>query len=587
MRNIKKTAFTLLFALSVGLTSKSFAIEMPLGANSFDPGVIDQKNLIEMKQYEERKRIEQEEQAEEKILMEKKVFEELENLPKADTVFHLNTINFKGNTVFTEEELLELFCDKIETDVTLADILQTVSKITSMYHNEGYISSLAYVPPQRIEDGNVEIVIVEGKYGNITLEGNKWSRDKYIRKQFLEDNGLEEGKILNIKDVQNSLHELNSVGYLKGAITLQDNEESVELTDVVYEAKDRFPFKLDLRFDNQGRSEIGLNRFSIFTGMHNLTGFGDQLLSTTTLGKHSTSQGVFYSVPFAKKESKLNLGYSYSGTRLGDFGPIERVRGKSHNFFIGASRRLIETDTYKMYGDISLDIRNTKTLARFNGRDDNEIGYPYNTRNIRLSLSNIKDDFYGKWFGNVGASFGIPWFDADDTYYSFEHNKSQPCNKAIKLNANIARLQVLPWRSLGVFQLNGQWANRGLWYSEKMQVGGISSVRGYQEAFSLGDYGITASAEFRFPIPFFGRILPTKLKFLDESIRLAAFYDFGWFGDRYADYDSDYLMSVGGGLVLKLTKYMSGNVYFGVPVGKKPEDASNMRVHFTVTSNIL
>ena len=78
-----------------------------------------------------------------------------------------------------------------------------------------------------------------------------------------------------------------------------------------------------------------------------------------------------------------------------------------------------------------------------------------------------------------------------------------------------------------------------------------------------------------------------KLKFLDESIRLAAFYDFGWFGDRYADYDSDYLMSVGGGLVLKLTKYMSGNVYFGVPVGKKPEDASNMRVHFTVTSNIL
>ena len=77
-------------------------------------------------------------------------------------------------------------------------------------------------------------IIVEGKYGNITLEGNRWARDKYIRKQFLEDNGLETGNILNIKDVQNSLHEVNSLGYVKGAITLQDSEESVEYTDVIY-----------------------------------------------------------------------------------------------------------------------------------------------------------------------------------------------------------------------------------------------------------------------------------------------------------------------------------------------------------------
>ena len=76
-------------------------------------------------------------------------------------------------------------------------------------------------------------------------------------------------------------------------------------------------------------------------------------------------------------------------------------------------------------------------------------------------------------------------------------------------------------------------------------------------------------------------------KFLDESIRLAAFYDFGWFGDRYSSYDSDYFMSVGGGLVLKMPRYLSGNVYVGVPIVNRPEDASSVRVHFMVTSNIL
>ena len=82
-------------------------------------------------------------------------------------------------------------------------------------------------------------------------------------------------------------------------------------------------------------------------------------------------------------------------------------------------------------------------------------------------------------------------------------------------------------------------------------------------------------------------MLPEKAHFVDDAIRLAAFYDLGWYGDRYSSLDSDYVMSVGGGLVLKLTKYLSGNVYFGVPIGQKPEEHSNMRVHFSITSNIL
>ena len=589
---MRNTRFKLLLcALALGVStysSTTLAAIVPHssgGVGAFDPGVIDQRNVIQMQQYEEKKRIEQEQNADEAITMEKKVTEEMDNVPNAEKAFILNSVRYKGNTVFTEDELLHLVCDIIETEVTLSDVMQIAAKITDMYHNAGYITSFAYVPPQRIDTGDIEINIIEGKYGNVTLDGNRWARDKYITKQFLEDNNIIKGNILNIKDSQNALSEINSIGYIKGAVTLQDNEESVEYTDMNFEAKDRFPLDFGLRFDNQGQSAVGLNRFTIFGGLYNLTGFGDQLLSITSLARRTTSQAVLYTIPIAKKETKLNLGYTYSGTRPGDIGPWADVKGKSHSFFAGLSRRLIETENYKMYGDISLDIRNVKSTSL-----GQKIGFPYKTRNIRVNLSNIKDDFYGKWLGNVGASFGVPWFDAESTYYkhyNFENDKSLPCNKAIKLTGNLTRLQVLPWRSLGIFQVNGQWANRDVWYSEKLQVGGIASVRGYQEAALLGDYGLTASAEVRFPVPFLRRILPEKAHFIDDAIRLAAFYDIGWYGDRYSQYDSECVMGVGGGLVLKLTKYLSGNVYFGVPVGPKPEDHSNMRVHFSITSNIL
>ena len=82
-------------------------------------------------------------------------------------------------------------------------------------------------------------------------------------------------------------------------------------------------------------------------------------------------------------------------------------------------------------------------------------------------------------------------------------------------------------------------------------------------------------------------MLPEKLHFIDDSIRLAAFYDAGWFGDVKSSDGSDYIMSTGGGVILKLTKYLSGNIYIGVPVGDKPENASGCRVHFILSSNIL
>ena len=70
----------------------------------------------------------------------------------------------------------------------------------------------------------------------------------------------------------------------------------------------------------------------------------------------------------------------------------------------------------------------------------------------------------------------------------------------------------------------------------------------------MKDYGATASMELRAPVPFLNR-LPEKLRFIDDSIRLAAFCDMGWFGDHgYGEKSSEFVMSVGGGVILKMTR---------------------------------
>ena len=560
----------------------------PVG--NFDAGVIDTTNLIQFKEYEFKASEENKEKHKDsgEIIMNKELQTQVDQLPNKEASFILNSITFKGYTAFTEEELMNLICDRIGTRVTVGDLVGLTNMVTEHYQKHGYISSVAYLAPQRVQDGNIVINIMEGKYGNVKVSGNKWNRTSYLNNQFLRDKYIESGSLLNVNDIRESLKELNASGYMHGSISLEDNEESAELTDLELTVKDRFPLDFDFRWDDMGTSATGLHRAVFFAGLYNLTGFGDQLYSTTTLARHSIGQGVMYSVPLtATKETKLNVGYSYSGASVAGGGlDFLDLESKSHNLFFTLSRRLIKTDNYKLYGDIGFDLRNTETTW-LGGMDL----YKYRSRNLKVNLTNIKDDFYGKWFANVGTSVGLDWFGATNQLdFGMEgaYKHSIPSNKGVRVMGNIARIQVLPFRSTGIIQARGQWASRALLPSERMSFGGMSSVRGYEESFFIKDYGATASAELRFPVPFLRMMLPEKLKFIDDSIRLAGFYDIGWFGNRHASNDGpDYLMSVGGGVILKLTRYLSANVYLGVPIGDKPENASGCRVHFIVTSNIL
>ncbi len=594
-KRAKITSVALAACLTFSMGSVNAAsmgnIDAAAASNAFgkyDAGMIDQMNLRQIKDYEQRIRnYKEQEHQEQNIEMNKEMKEKLSEFANKEVQFTLNSIHITGNTEYTEEQLMNLVCNKMGQTVTINDLIGMANAITEYYQRNGYISTTAYLPPQKVEDGNVEIVVLEGKYGNITIEGNKWARKRYLNATFLKDKSVQEDKVLNIADVQESLRELNAHDYIKGAVALQDNEDSEQYTDLTLTVKDRFPIDFDFRFDNQGRSSVGLNRFVIFAGMSNLTGFGDQLLSTTSMARSSFSQGVFYSVPIGRHETKLNVGYSYSGTKLdrGEFKSLD-IKGKSHNFYFDLSRRLIKTENYKLYGDIGFDLRNTNTTYTALGQKYDLYGY--RTRSVKLNLTNIKDDVYGKWFGNIGIAKGIDIFGASN--YDVNNDlggRKNPSNRAFKIQASIARLQVLPWRMMGIFSANGQWVNRNAWYSDKMQIGGISSIRGYEEGYFLRDYGVTGTAELRAPIPGLNH-LPEKLRFIDDSIRLAAFCDLGWFGDYNRSVSgSTFVMSVGGGLVLKMTRYLSGNVYFGVPIINKPDDASSFRVHFMITSNIL
>lgn len=583
---MKKILFkTSLICLTAMLGSCAISAPDPGNMGSawggYDPGSIDQSNFIQTQQYKEKVRYEE---TKDPAIIEEEVRQKMELLNTKQVSFTLKKINIKGNTVFPTYQLMRLVDFKIGQEVTINDLIMSANDITDYYQGKGYISTIAYLPPQKVQNGEVDIVILEGKYGLVNVNPGKWERKSYLTKKYLQDNNIETGKILNVKDVRNALTDMTAEEYMKGAVSFSDNEESEEFSDVTLDVKDRFPLNLDIRYDNQGRELIGTQRGVLYAGLHDVTGHGDTLMGTLSMSSRSLGVGGMYSLPIAKNDTRLNIGYSYSKVRLGKEFKMYNIKGESHDVFIGVSRRLAKGDGYRLYGDITLDMRNTDMTSGLIP----DLNSSYRTRVLRGSLTDVKDDSYGRWLFNTGVAGGIP-IDASD----YNKARNLASNNFVKVNASAARLQVLPKNNLAILQVNTQYANRHLYASEAMQFGGISSVRGYDEGFRIGDYGVTASIEYRTPIPGLKALLPEKYGFISDSIQIAGFYDFGWFGDRFIDGSADYLMSAGPGIVVKLTKYLSANMYWGFPIGKRlpnyanSTDRDTCRFHFTVTSNIL
>ncbi|MBE7704288.1 MAG: ShlB/FhaC/HecB family hemolysin secretion/activation protein [Cyanobacteria bacterium SIG29] len=588
---------TSLFCIALMLGASAFAdpnttgwtpSQVPASMGGFDAGSIDHSNFIRNQQYEKKVRYEA---TKDPAIIEEEVRQKMDLLNTEQVSFKLKEINITGNTAFPTHVLMRLVDFKIGQKVTINDLIMSANDITDYYQAKGYISTIAYLPPQKVQNGKIEIKILEGKYGNVEINPGRWERASYLNKHYLEDNNIKPGNVLNVKDVRAALQEMSTEEYMQGSVSFADNEESEEFSDVTLDVKDRFPLNFDIRYDNQGREAIGTHRGVIYAGLHDVTGHGDTLMGTVSMSSRSIGAGGIYSIPIAKNDTRLNLGYSYSYVKLGRMLKEYDLAGRSHDIFLGVSRRLAQGTDYRLYGDITLDFRNTDISSDI-PMWDSVFGNAYRSRVIRGSLTDVKDDYYGRWLFNGSISGGIP-IDASDHH----KDRAKSSNNFVKANVGAARLQVLPHGHMAILQVNGQYANRHLWASEAMQIGGISSVRGYEEGFRIGDYGVTASFEYRMPIPGFKALLPKKYEFISDSIQLAGFYDFGWFGDRFqraADTNnySDYIMSAGPGIVVKLTKYISANLYWGFPIGQKLGDyagrpVDDCRFHFTVTSNIL
>ena len=486
--------------------------------------------------------------------------------------FLLEKINFEGNTKIADSELQHLALEVLGEDIFFDELLEVCSKVTNLYHEKGYLTSYATVPPQRIVDGVATIKIVESKVGELNIEGEKWTREWYLRHIIMGKAGLREGNVFNAKHLQRAMKEINREPYVQVQTEIERQADGEENTEITLNVRDRFPIQLGFSYDDYGRTLTGDQRVGFLVGMHNLTGLGDKIYGGTILSSGATGWMAGYSLPVSSYGTRASFDFSDSHVRLGGPYKSANIRGNAQSYFFKLTHPLIQTAKSDLFIYSGYDLVRANTS--FGNYPPKNYLSDYTLHVWRSGLYGMTDDNYGRWIGNLGIDFGMGGKEktglsnADKTFF--------------KLTAGATRVQRLFTRSMGIVRVGGQYSPDKLFAAEQMQLGGPYTLRGYQPAEVIGDYGISGTVEYRTPIPFLDKVWP----WLDDRLRFAVFYDWGWIGsNQHIDYPTRFLQSAGFGAYMPLTDWLSAQVGVGFPF-EHHYQKNTARFYFSINSDL-
>lgn len=401
---------------------------------------------------------------------------------------------FVGNQSITTAELTQVVAPFLGKAYDLAGLEKVAEEVTKACRERGFTLATAYIQEQEIAGGVVEITVVEGRVGNIKVEGNHRYSEDFIRGHL---DGLIEATFRQ-EELEDSLLILNDNPYLKVETTLQPGAAE-GTTDILAKVEEEFPLHLNLHFDNFGSELISRHQFGAEIEWAPPLIDGAKFTLGGTAGEDPDLQANYragYSMPIGHAGTRIAwTGYTGNFT-LGKELTILGIQGTSRGWGIAITHPLIKHRGGSLDLRIGYDNKFSQSFLLEEVSSHDEI------RSVHLGADFLLSHDNGATFGSTYVYQGLGDFLGGTEQGDPEASRKTAWNEFTKFTVSLGRSQkVLDWFTL-FLRSNAQFACDSLLAGEQMPVGGSASVRGYADGEISGDSGYVVSLESRFrPFP--------------------------------------------------------------------------------------
>jgi hemolysin activation/secretion protein len=470
--------------------------------------------------------------------------------------FILHGVTFENVTVFSTEELRNLYQTQIDKDVTLDIAWEIAAALTARYQQDGYFLSRAFVPAQDIAGGRLTIRAVEGYIGDISVTGD-------APESFLIRSAVKAIKAQKPARTQTLEHQLLLLKDLPG-ISFQSVLEPLKNRDEaavhLILAAQRTKAVTTLGIDNTGSRYLGPYQASAgWSGSLIPLQKTDLSAQTAPFGGKLYGVNATHVLGLSMTDS-LDFTGGYSNAAPGYTLKVQDIQSRSVNGGIGISRRLVRQR------DQNLTLR---LATEFHNSSSDILGTVLSRDRIRIVSLGVNYDGADHWLGREYPAYGyaditlrqgLPVFNSNGTHDT-DTSRLNARPDFLKLQASYTRFQKLSENGNSVFILSGQKSSESLYSSEEFGYGGAALGRAYDSSEISGDSGIAASLELRY------QGLPA---FHQSALTPFFFYDIGkvW---NYNAGQPQKISAASSGLGLRLLhdKGLSATVYAAKPLTKR------------------
>lgn len=494
--------------------------------------------------------------------------------------FVLKSVRFDGNTFFSSKDLAPYADAYLGQSAGFKELDAIARSVTEHYRSRGYLTSRAYMGPQRIENGAVTIQVIEGRLGRTLVEGNRYFSTEKIQEALTlpaSDGPFEFGALEKRIRFLNRNPDFRSSAYLTPG-------ETPLTSDLHVKVEDKLPLHTAYEFNNRGTKLTHRSRHLVSGTHNNFTGNLDTLSLTAGLAEEGAFQALSgaWSVPFWNTGTLFLLSGSYVDSALKKHLAPSDITGTSWSVVPAVFQELIATPRQQLVLYTGFEIKDSKTST---------VGEKTSLDRLRVLVAGprwSRLDASGRTSLSADIHWGIPRFLGGSEAEDLDASRVRAGGDFVYYSGSVSRAQRLPFGLTGVLKGSGQWSDTALTSPEQFSIGGSSTVRGYPEADSAGDYGYVGTAEISAPLPApDGWLVPFTDSRVNQSVRWLGFFDAGkaFDHDRAArtDVKDRMLMGVGFGFRLYLKNSVTAQFDYGWPVGDDSTDQGDQpQAHFSV-----
>ncbi len=434
---------------------------------------------------------------------------------KDDVVTFVKSFRFSGNTAFSSEVLSALLKPYENKEVGINGLKEIASVITKFYRDHGYFVARAYIPAQSMENGIIEIAIIEGTYGAFDVKNSSYV-DTIEVQGFMDH--LKGGALVSTMSLERQMLLINDLSGAQVTNAEVYPGQAVGTSDFRITVSPTQKYTGYAIADNYGSRYTGENRLNVMGTINSVSGIGDTLSLSGMISNTRDLKNVrlAYDRPLGYNGLKGGVSASITDYTISEIKNYEGSgRTDSYNAYV--SYPYLKTRSQTISTDLSYDHKSMKDSNGLPGLVD-ESRKKLDAITLRLndkqntSLLNLP----GSLYASVGFTGGHLGLDNQVAYTNDAAINAQ--GNYAKANVSLNHTQVIADSLNLQSMIKGQKSfGKNLDSAEDLSVGGSNGVRAYEDSELSGDQGYALSLDMVYALPKINSINHNTSIFFDHA----------------------------------------------------------------------